>query len=52
MGAKVIIFGKILNSSFLKGLHHSALRISYSRHPTEQPRAGYVGPSSFLRMTM
>ena len=25
MGAKVIIFGKILNSSFLKGLRHSAM---------------------------
>ena len=25
MGAKVIIFGKILNSSFLKGLRHSAV---------------------------
>ena len=25
MGAKVIIFDKILNSTFLKGLRHSAL---------------------------
>ena len=25
MGAKVIIFGKILHSNFLKGLRHSAM---------------------------
>ena len=29
MGAKVIIFGKILNSSFLKGLRHSAMLVYF-----------------------
>ena len=29
MGAKVIIFGKLLNSNFVKGLVHSALSESH-----------------------
>ena len=32
MGAKVIIFGKILNSNFLKGLVHSALQQEVRRY--------------------